>query len=105
MRITVSHTRSKQEVIEIIDRSFDDLFRDIGMMPLRFVDERRSWQGSTLHFSLSAKMGFVSTPIQGTIEVTDSHVAIDVNLGLLERLIPAATAGEAIKSHIQGLLA
>lgn len=104
MRITVSHTRPKEEVMKAIDRSFDDLFRNIGMVPLQFVDERRNWQGSMLNFSISAKMGLVSTPIRGTIEVTDRDVIIEVNLGLLDRLIPAATAGEVIKSHIQRLL-
>ncbi len=104
MRITVSHTRPKQEVILSVDRSFDDLFRGIGMIPIQFVEERRSWQGSTLTFSLSAKMGFVSTPIKGTIEVTDKDLTIDADLGLLERLIPATKAKEAITSRVRGLL-
>jgi hypothetical protein len=36
----------------------------------QFVERRRNWQGSTLTFSISAKMGFTSTPMKGTIEVT-----------------------------------
>src|SRR4051794_31266957 len=104
MRITVSHKRSKEEVIRSVDRSFDDLFRGIGPIPLQLVEERRSWQGSTLTFSLSAKMGFVSTPIKGTIEVTDRDLTIDADLGLLERLIPGAKAREAIENRVRGLL-
>ena len=87
-----------------IDRSFDDLFRGIGAVPLRFVDERRSWQGSTLTFSTSAKMGILSTPISGTIEVTERDVRIDVDLGLLERLISTVKAQQAISSRVRGLL-
>jgi hypothetical protein len=104
VRITVSHTRSKEEVIRSVDRSFDDLFRDIGIIPFQFVEERRSWQGSTLTFSISAKMGIVSTPIKGTIEVTDRDLTIDADLGLLERLIPATRARESITSRVRGLL-
>jgi len=104
MRITVSHTKSKAEVIRLIDRSFDDLFRGMGIVPIQFVDERRSWQGSTLTFSISAKMGFVSTPIRGTIEAIDSDITIDADLGLLERLIPATKARDSITSRIRGLL-
>ena len=100
MRITVSHTKSKAEVIRLVDRSFDDLFRGMGIVPIQFVDERRSWQGSTLTFSISAKMGFVSTPIRGTIEVTDSDITIDADLGLLERLIPATKARDSIDKRI-----
>jgi len=54
-----------------VDRSFDDLFRGVGSMPIQVVEERRNWRGSTLDFSISAKMGFIKTPIKGTIEVTD----------------------------------
>jgi|SRR5215469_14655539 len=104
MRITVSHTQSKEEVIRSVDRSFDDLFRGIGMVPIQFVDEQRNWRGSTLSFSLSAKMGFVSTPITGTIEVTDRDITIDADLGLFERLIPASTVRASISSRVRGLL-
>ena len=105
MRITVSHTRSKEEIIRSVDRSFDDLFRNIGVIPLQFADEKRSWHGSTLTFSLSAKMGPVSTPIKGSIEVTDRDLTIDADLGLLERFIPATRARHAITSRVRGLLA
>jgi hypothetical protein len=104
MRITVSHTKSKQEVMRAVDRSFDDLFRDIGIIPIRFVEERRSWKGSTLTFSISAKMGFVSTPMTGTIEVTDRDLTIDADLGIFERLIPAAKTRASITNRVRGLL-
>src|SRR5579871_3262183 len=102
MRITVSHTKSKQEVMRAVDRSFDDLFRGIGMIPIQFTDERRSWSGSTLTFSLSAKMGLVSTPIKGSIEVTDADITIDADLGLLERLLPATRARATITNRVRG---
>ncbi len=87
-----------------VDRAFDDLFRDIAIIPVRFVQERRSWQGSVLTFSMSAKMGFLSTPIKGTIEVTDRDLTIDLDLGMLGRLIPGATARASITRQIRGLL-
>lgn len=104
MRITVSHTKSKDEVIRSVDRSFDDLFRGVTSVPIQFVEERRTWQGSTLNFLISAKMGFVSTPIKGTIEVTDTDITVDADLGLLERLIPASAARASLTNQIRGLL-
>ena len=74
------------------------------MVPIQFVSEERKWQGSTLTFSISAKMGIMSTPIKGTIEVTDKDLTIDVDLGLFERLIPQAKTRDAITSRIRGLL-
>ncbi len=104
MRMTISHTKTKQEVMQLVDRSFDDLFRGIGTMPIQLVEEQRSWQGSTLSFSISAKMGFMGTPIKGTIEVTDRDLTIDADLGLFERLLPAAKVRDSLSSSIRGLL-
>ena len=86
MRITIAHNKSKQEVVDSIDRGFDDVFKMQGL-PLKIELEQKNWQGSTLTFGLSAKMGFMSSPIKGTIEVTDSQVIIDADLGMFERFV------------------
>ena len=104
MRITISHNRSKEEVIQSVDRSFNEMFQGVGALPVRLTVEQRNWQGSTLNFSLAAKMGLISTPIRGTVEVTDSDLTINVDLGMLERLVPAQTVRDAISSRVKGLL-
>jgi hypothetical protein len=104
MRITISHKGSKAEIIESIDRSFDETIQGISGLPVRLVVEQKSWQGSTLSFALSAKFGLVSTPIKGTIEVTDHDVTVDADFGLLNRLIPEKTASDVIGNRIKGLL-
>ena len=83
MRVTVSHSRSKEEVVRTVDRSFDDLFQGVGL-PVRLTQQQKSWQGATLTFSLTAKMGLLSTPIKGTVEVTDRDLTIDADLGILQ---------------------
>jgi hypothetical protein len=90
--------------MQAVDRSFDDVFRGIGVIPLQFVNERRNWNGSTLNFSFDAKLGIVSTPIKGFVEVTDKDLTIDADLGLLERLIPAKQTRTALEGRIRGLL-
>ena len=104
MRITISHNRSKEEVIRNVDRSFNDLFQGVGAIPVRLVQEHKNWQGSTLSFALTAKMGLLSTPIKGTIEVSDHDLTIDADLGILERMIPAKKAQEMLTDHVRGLL-
>ncbi len=104
MRITVSHNKPKEEVMRVVDRSFDDLFRGVGSIPLKIVNEQRSWQGSTLNFSFNAKMGLLSSPIKGFVDVTDKDITIDADLGLLEKLLPVKSATSAIESRIKGLL-
>ena len=103
MRITVSHNRSKEEVIRTIDRSFDDLFQGVGL-PVGLTQQQKSWQGSTLTFALTAKMGLLSTPVKGTVEITDRDLTIEADLGILERMIPAKKAQEIVPSQIRGLL-
>jgi hypothetical protein len=104
VRVTVSHNRSKEEVMRSVDQSFDQLFAGAAGLPLRVTQEQRGWQGSTLHFALTAKMGLLSTPIKGYVEVTDKDITIDADLGILERMIPAKKAQEALTNHVRGLL-
>lgn len=105
MRVTISHNKTKEEVIKAVDSSFNDLFQGAGSgLPVKLVGQQKSWQGSTLTFALNASMGFMSAPIKGTIEVTDRDITIDVDLGILERMIPAKKAEELITGRVRGLL-
>jgi hypothetical protein len=104
MRITVSHNRPKEDLIRAVDRSFNDLFQGMGVLPVQLVQKHRSWQGSTLTFALDAKMGIISTPIKGTVEVTDRDITIDVDLGILEHMIPTKKAQDVLTDRVRGLL-
>jgi hypothetical protein len=104
MRITIAHNRSKAEIIDSVDRSFNEIFQGVPGIPVKLVVEQKSWQGSVLSFSLSAKLGLLSTPIKGTVEVTDHDLTVDIDLGLLNRLVPEQTAREVIGTRIKGLL-
>jgi hypothetical protein len=103
MRISVSHTKPIEEVMGAVDRSFTFLFKGTGI-PLELVNPQKCWNGSTMTFSLTAKMGFVSTPIKGTVQVTDKDITIDADLGILERMIPKDRARDFIGNRIRGLL-
>lgn len=104
MRVSVSHTKSKAEVKRAVDLSFDDLFRGIGPLPIKIVNEKRSWAGDTLTFSFTARWGIVSNPMSGTVVVTERDITIDADLGLLEKLISAAKGREAVETRVRRLL-
>lgn len=104
MRVSVSHNRQKQEIMRSVDRSFDDLVKGFGTIPIQIVNESRKWTGSRMDFSFDAKVGIVSTPIKGFIDVTDKDVTVEADLGWLERLIPAKQAQASIEGRIKGLL-
>jgi hypothetical protein len=102
MRITVSHNKPKEEVIQSIDRSIDDLLKQ--SLPVQITVEQRSWQGSTLTFAIAAKMGFFSSPIKGTVDVTDTDITIDADLGMFESFVSAEKAREVVGSRVRGIL-
>jgi len=107
VKITISHGSSKEEVKQAVNRSLDDILTNFGPLPVKLVQQTRSWSGDHLTFSLIAKMGpmsLMSTPITGTVHVSDRELTIDVNLGLLERLIPADKAREVLTTRLKGLL-
>ena len=104
MRISVSHNRTKEEVVQTFDRTFNDLFKEAGALPVKVTVEHRSWQGSTMTFALSAKMGIISTPIKGTVEVTDRDIIVDADLGILGKFVNEKSAQQLLGSRIKGLL-
>ena len=107
VKITVAHDSTKNEVKQALDRSLDDIFTGSINLPVKLVKQGRSWNSDTLTFSLLAKMGpmgLMSTPITGTVLVTDHDLTIDVNLGILERMIPADKARQIVSTRLKGLL-
>jgi hypothetical protein len=104
MKVTLEHHRTKKEVMESVDRSFGDMFKGVEGLPVKVAVKQKSWQGSTLNFALTAKMGLLSTPITGTVEVTDTELIIDADLGMLNRFISDETAQQMLGHKIKGLL-
>ena len=104
MRVTISHNRTKQEIIAKVDRSFDQLFQGDPGLPVKVVVNERSWQGDVLTFALTAKLALMSTPIKGTVEVTDHDITVDADLGLLNRFISENTARTVLTDRVKGLL-
>jgi len=105
MRVSISHNRRKEEIMRSVDRSFDDLFKGLGTVPIQIVNKSRKWTGSRMDFTFDAKMGIVRTPIRGFIDVTDKDLTVDADLGWLERLFPAKQTQSVLEERVKGLLA
>lgn len=105
MRVTISHNKPVEQVKASVDRSMDQVFQGVGMGVVEFSDLHKEWHGSVMNFSVAAKMGFLKTPIKGTVDVTASDVTIDVDLGLLGKLVPQEAVRSGIEGRIRGLIA
>jgi hypothetical protein len=104
MRITIAHAKGRQQMIQIVDHAFDDVFKGVAQVPITITNQQKSWQGPLMTFSLIAKMGFISNPISGTVAVTDTDVTLDADLGMLSKLIPAEKIQTALQTRLRGLL-
>ena len=91
MRITIGHEKSVPQAIEVADRAVDQVFRGLPIGCLEIVGQQKEWSGPVMTFGLTAKLGFVKYPMRGTVEVTHSQWIVDVDLMILERLLPEKT--------------
>lgn len=105
MRVTVTHNKTEQQVKDAVDHSMDQVFSAVALGAVEFTDQHRHWHGNTMAFSLTARMGFIKTPIKGTVDVRASDLTIDVDLGVLENLIPQETVRASLEHRVRGLLA
>ena len=106
MRITVSHNQPKQEVIQRVDRAFDDIFRSA--VPggfVQIVDEQRTWVGDQMNFAFNAKTPFMTVPVKGLIHVEDAQVTIDIELpAFINSFLPEQQMKQGLETKIKGLL-
>ena len=103
MRIAIAHNRSKAEMIASVDRSFDEMLQGKAGLPVQLVVKQKSWRGQILSFALTAKMGLLSTPIKGTVEVTERNLVVDADLGLLKNILPEKAVREVFANRLKEL--
>ena len=104
MRVIIPHSDPKQDVKSAVDRSIVEVFTGFNLGPIEFIKQWKEWSGDTMTFSLTAKLGFLQTPIRGSALVTNSEVILDVDLGLLGKIIPEHIAKTQIADRTKGLL-
>lgn len=104
MLVIIRHDKPKQEMKAAVERSIDQLFTGFNLGVITFLNQRKEWSGDTLNFSMTAHLGFVQTPIAGSALVTDTAITLDVDLGLIGKLIPPENARAQLATRLKGLL-
>jgi Putative polyhydroxyalkanoic acid system protein (PHA_gran_rgn) len=102
MRVTVSHNKSKEEVRRAAEQAVDQLLRETPPALMQITDVRKQWDGPLLRFWLTARMAILKNPIQGSIEVTDRDLTVDVDLGMLNALFPEQKVRKTIEDQLRG---
>jgi hypothetical protein len=105
MRLLIPHKKSQIEVMKIVDKRSDELFAGVAGPSIQIVDQKKEWDGTTMRFAFTARMGFVSLPLNGTIEVGDHDVTVDCELpSLAKQFIGDGKIGASIEKKVQLLL-
>jgi putative polyhydroxyalkanoic acid system protein len=106
MRVSISHNKTKQEVMRIVNDATGQVFGAGATGGLLHVSNvEKSWSGSIMTFSLTASFAVMRSLIKGTIEVTDSDVIIDCNLPqLLTTFVQESKIRSSIETKVRGLL-
>ena len=104
MRFAGSPNRRREGILRSVDRSLDPLFKAFESIPLQIVNESRKLTGNRMDFSFESKVGIVSTPIKGFVDLTDKEVTVHADLAWLGRLTPAKQTRAPLKRQVKGLL-
>jgi hypothetical protein len=105
MRVTVSHDKGLEGAKKVVNDSADQLVRSAATGPVQVTDIERRWDGSTMYFSFTGRMGIFSAPIKGTVECSEAEVTVDVELpGMLKKLVPEEKIKQQVEGRVRGLL-
>jgi hypothetical protein len=106
MRVTISHTKGREEASRIVEDTVDNLLKTDLPGPFQMAPMNKQWNGANLNFTTAVAMGPLRLPVRGNIAVSDTEVAIEVDLPpLLGRFIPEQKLKEAVEKRVRGQLA
>jgi hypothetical protein len=105
MRVTVTHNKGLQGARKLVDDSAAQLFGGAAGAPVQIIDQQKRWEGDTMHFSFTGKMGFFTAPIKGWVQVQEKDVTIEVELPeIIKKFMPEDKVRANIESRVKGLL-
>ena len=105
MTVVIPHGKTKEEAIHVVDSHVDQLFDIPGGGAVQLRDQKKSWNGSTMDFSLTASLGFISLPISGTVLVDDTNVTVQCELPpMVSKFIGEDKVRAGIEGRVRGML-
>ena len=103
MKVTVPHNTTIEEAIVIIDRSVTEIFDTGGSVEM--IERLRRWEGPLMDFALTARIGFISLPIEGQIMIDEVAVTIQCELPQMARTFLGEEKIRAgVEQKVRGIL-
>ena len=105
MRMIIPTTKPLDETKRIVERSTEDLFRSAAGGIVQISNVQKTWNGNTMAFVFTASLAFFTTPIEGTVAVSEKDVTIDVLIpDAFRRFISEDKLKAGIETRVKGLL-
>jgi hypothetical protein len=105
MTIVIPHGTTVEKAMAVVDNSANGLFESTAGPHVQLVDKTRTWNGPTMDFSLSARVGFISVPISGTIMVDGINVTVNCQLpALVNQFIGEEKIRAGLDARIRAML-
>jgi len=106
MRVDVTHQLGKDAAIPVMDRCLDHLLGGIGGSNVEILDKKKTWNGSNMRFSFTGKMGYISVPLAGTIDVDEANVVVDMDLPpMVKTFVGEEKIRRLVETNVREMLA
>lgn len=104
MKVVVPHHTTQEKAIASVDGASDKLL-GAGIKNLEIVNQKKTWVGPVMSFSLTGKLGFISVPLAGTVAVDDTNVTIECELPpMVKNFLGEDKVRTMIEQNVKGLL-
>ncbi|HVW11566.1 MAG TPA: hypothetical protein VHC90_23445 [Bryobacteraceae bacterium] len=80
MRVEVGHQLGKQGAIPVMDRCLDHILGGVGGSSIQILDKKQTWNDGQMQFSFTGRVGYISVPLAGTIDVSEANVIVNMDL-------------------------
>jgi hypothetical protein len=104
MILIVPHHKTRKEAIALIAAD-DDLFSGAAGGSVEIVDQQKEWEGSSMAFSFVGRVGFISVPVSGTLEVDEVNVTVTSELpSMVRNFVGEEKVAAGIEKQLRRLL-
>ncbi|HVY91874.1 MAG TPA: hypothetical protein VHA14_03960 [Bryobacteraceae bacterium] len=105
MRVEVAHQLGKDAAMPVMDRCLDHILGGVGGSSIQIVDKQQTWTASQMRFSFTGRMGYISVPLAGTIDVYDANVIVDMELPpLVKTFIGEEKIRRIVEANVREML-
>ena len=105
MTLIVPHRSTPEKAIETIDQTWNRLFEGFGGASVQLTDQTKNWNGRTMSFSVTARLGFIAVPISGTVAVDEVNVTVQCELpAIVNKFVGEEKVRAGLESKIRGML-